>query len=254
MSKSLTISDLHVTADGGKEILKGVSLRVKPGEVHTIMGPNGSGKSTLAQTIMGHPFFTVTRGSIELDGEDITKLSTDKRARMGLFLGNQNPVEVDGVNFVNFLRVAVSSSLREGEKKLTPRQFRELVTQKAEALSFNSDILKRNLNEGFSGGEKKKAEIMQLALLKPKYAILDEPDSGLDVDGMKYIGQTIEEMSSELGLLIITHYQRILKHIKPDYVHILVDGRIVETGGVELMNHIDGKGFKKYLQVERELL
>ncbi len=243
MTKALKISDLYVKTRDGKKILKGVSLTVKPGEIHAIMGPNGSGKSTLAQSVMGHPFFKVTKGKIVLDSKDITKLSPDKRAKLGLFLAYQNPIEVDGVNFASFMRLTTKNLLKE---KLTPREFRNRLEDTANKLKFKDNIFKRNLNEGFSGGEKKRSEIMQLTMLKPKYAILDEPDSGLDVDGLRHISEVLNSVKEDMGVILITHYQRILKYIKPDFVHVLVDGRIVESGDSSLMKQIDEQGFGQY--------
>ena len=241
--KALKISDLHVKTRDGKNILKGVSLTVKPGEIHAIMGPNGSGKSTLAQSVMGHPFFKVTKGKIVLDSKDVTRLSPDKRAKLGLFLAYQNPIEVDGVNFASFMRLATKNLLKE---KLTPKEFRNRLEDTANKLKFKDDIFKRNLNEGFSGGEKKRSEIMQLAMLKPKYAFLDEPDSGLDVDGLRHISEVLNSVKEDMGVILITHYQRILKYINPDFVHVLVDGRIVESGDSSLMKQIDEQGFGRY--------
>jgi Fe-S cluster assembly ATP-binding protein len=239
MSKSLTIFNLKAETLDGKSILQGISLTVKPGEIHAVMGPNGSGKSTLAQVLLGHPEYRVTGGRILLDGVNITKLPTDQRAKLGLFLGFQYPVEVPGVSFSQFLRLAA-------KEKLSPLTFRQLISETAKKLAFNSDISSRSLNEGFSGGEKKKSEILQLSVLKPKYAVLDEPDSGLDVDALKYIAETISVLKPFPGLILITHYQRILHYIKPDYVHILVSGRIVKSGRGDLADQIEKTGYEKF--------
>ncbi len=243
--KSLEIKNLHAQTTDGKEILKGVSLKIKQGEIHTIMGPNGGGKSTLALVLMGHPGYVITQGKIFLNGKDITKLTPDKRAKLGLFLGFQYPVEVPGVNFANFLRMAVNEE-KQKKDQLSPIAFRNLLLEKAKKLSVSDEIVKRMLNEGFSGGEKKKAEILQLALLKPNFAILDEPDSGLDVDALKYIAKTINALDFPLGLLLITHYQRILKYIKPDFVHILLKGKIVKSGKAILAAQIEKDGYENF--------
>src|SRR3989344_5771011 len=202
---SLVIKNLYVSTIDGKEILRGVSLSIKKGEIHAIMGPNGSGKSTLAQSLMGHPGFLITKGFVILNGEEITKLTPDKKAKLGLFLGFQYPVEVAGVNFGNFLRTAKNSNLKNGEKKVSPIGFRNELKDKEKALAFSEEISQRSLNEGFSGGEKKKAEVLQLSILRPEFAILDEPDSGLDVDALRHISKTINNLDFELGLMLITH-------------------------------------------------
>lgn len=254
MKDILEIKNLHVETTDGKKILNGVSLTIKKGEIHAIMGPNGGGKSTLAQVVMGHPNYIVTQGTITVNGTDITSLSPDQRAKHGLFLGFQYPVEVAGVNFSSFLRMAVNEinelRIKNDElkaKKLSPIKFRNLLEEKAKPLVFRDDITKRSLNEGFSGGEKKKAEILQMALLKPDFAVLDEPDSGLDVDALKYIAKTINALDFPFGLLLITHYQRILHYIKPQFVHILVKGKIVKSGSHLLAKEIEEKGYEGYL-------
>jgi Fe-S cluster assembly ATP-binding protein len=241
--KSLIIKDLWVSTIDGKEILKGVSLIIKQNETHAIMGPNGGGKSTLAQVIMGNPGFKITKGSIFIDKINITKLPPNKRAGLGLFLGFQYPVEVPGVNFANFLRMAANEKKKKTEK-VSPIAFRNLISEQSKKLAFSHDITKRFLNEGFSGGEKKKAEVLQLALLRPDFAILDEPDSGLDVDALKYISKTISALNFPIGLLLITHYQRILHYIKPNFVHILVDGKIVKSGNHLLAKQIEKSGYE----------
>lgn len=244
-NNSLVIKNLYVSTIDGKEILHGVNLKINKGEIHAIMGPNGSGKSTFAQSLMGHPGFIITKGSIILKGEDITKLTPDQKAKLGLFLGFQYPVEISGVNFSNFLRMA--RNLKNNEKKMSPIVFRNDLKEKAKLLSFSDEITQRSLNEGFSGGEKKKAEVLQLSVLKPEFAILDEPDSGLDVDALRHISKTINNLDFELGLLLITHYQRILHFIKPDFVHIFIAGKIVESGKGDLAEKIEKEGYERYI-------
>jgi Fe-S cluster assembly ATP-binding protein len=244
----LIISNLHASTLDGIKLLHGVSLTVKKGEIHAIMGPNGAGKSTLAQVLMGHPDFKITQGKIELDGVDITHLPPNQRAKNGLFLGFQYPVEVPGVNFASFLRMAVNENLEKDEKKISPLAFRQQLTDQAKQLSISKDIINRSLNEGFSGGEKKKAEILQFALLKPEFAVLDEPDSGLDVDALKYIAKTILSLDHPFGLILITHYQRILHYIKPHFVHIMIKGKLVKSGDYKLAEKIEKTGYEEYLQ------
>lgn len=240
MHESLKIDNLKISRDG-KKIVRGVALEVKPGEVHALMGPNGSGKSTLANTLMGHPDYRVTEGSVFLDGEDITSAPVYERAKKGLFLSMQYPPEIPGVTVFNFLRMAVNATR---EKKLSVLAFRNLLREKMAELKMDEALSHRHLNAGFSGGEKKRAEILQMALLEPKYAVLDETDSGLDVDALKVVADGINRLSGpERGILLITHYSRILKHIRPDFVHVLKDGKIVETGGPELAKRIENEGF-----------
>lgn len=245
MKHQLIIQDLNVSTIGGKKILNGVNLTVNKGERHALMGPNGSGKSTLSSVLMGHPGYVIDSGKIILNGQDITKLSTDKRAKMGLFLGFQYPVEVAGVNFASFLRMAVKE---KSSTKVSPIAFRNMLIEQAKKLSFNSDITQRALNEGFSGGEKKKAEILQLGILKPEFAILDEPDSGLDVDALKYIANSLNSLDFSVGLLLITHYQRILHFVKADFVHIMIGGEIVKSGKANLAKEIEKTGYAKFLK------
>lgn len=246
MKDMLEITDLHVRIVDGKEILRGVSLSVKKGEIHAIMGPNGGGKSTLAQVLMGHPGYEVTSGKIVLNGKNITGLPPDERAKLGLFLGFQYPVEVAGVNFGNYLRMAINEQKTKDEKKLSPIAFRNQLDEVAETLGFSDELAKRSLNEGFSGGEKKKAEVLQLSMLKPDFAVLDEPDSGLDVDALQHIAKGINELDHKMGLILITHYQRILKHIKPDFVHIIIKGKIVKSGNSKLAEEIEKAGYAKF--------
>ena len=245
---TLEIKDLHVsieTEQGTKEILKGVSLTIRTGETHAIMGPNGSGKSTLASTIAGHPRYNVTSGSITLDGEDVLEMSVDERARAGVFLAMQYPVEVPGVSMTNFLRTAKTAIDGEAPKL---RTWTKDVKAAMEQLRIDADFAQRNVNEGFSGGEKKRHEIMQLELLKPKMAILDETDSGLDIDALRIVSEGVNRVraTGETGLLLITHYTRILRYIKPDFVHVFVDGRIVEEGGPELAQKLEAEGYEAF--------
>ena len=253
MKNSLIITNLYAGIVDGKKILNGISLTINKGETHAIMGPNGGGKSTLAQVLMGHPHYEILDGTITLNGEDITEMSPDQRAKLGLFLGFQYPVEIPGVNFANFLRMAVNDnaeakSKQEGTpfKKLSPIKFRNKMNESAEVLGFSDELAKRSLNQGFSGGEKKKAEILQLSMLKPDFAVLDEPDSGLDVDALRYIAKRITTLDYPLGLVLITHYQRILKYIEPDFVHIVVKGKIVKSGDATLAKDIEENGYEQF--------
>lgn len=245
----LQIRDLHVsvqTEQGTKAILKGVDLTVKSGETHAIMGPNGSGKSTLAYTIAGHPKYTVDSGSITLDGEDVLAMTVDARARAGLFLAMQYPVEVPGVTVTNFLRTAKTAI--DGEPPAVRSWIKDVKTS-MENLRMDPSFAQRNLNEGFSGGEKKRNEILQLELLKPKIAILDETDSGLDVDALKIVSDGVNRAreSTDVGVLLITHYTRILRYIRPDFVHVFVEGRIAEEGGPELAERLEEEGYDRFL-------
>jgi Fe-S cluster assembly ATP-binding protein len=245
---TLEIRDLHVsvTADGeAKEILKGVDLTVRSGETHAIMGPNGSGKSTLAYSVAGHPKYEVTSGTVTLDGEDVLAMSVDERARAGLFLAMQYPVEVPGVSVSNFLRTAKTEI--SGEAPLLRHWVKDVKTAMA-GLKMDPAFASRNVNEGFSGGEKKRHEILQMKLLRPKLAILDETDSGLDVDALRVVSEGVNDVKSEtgLGVLLITHYTRILRYIKPDFVHVFVDGRIAEEGGPELAEQLEADGYDRY--------
>jgi Fe-S cluster assembly ATP-binding protein len=246
---TLEIKDLHVsviTEDGTKEILKGVDLTISSGETHAIMGPNGSGKSTLAYSIAGHPKYTVTSGTVTLDGVDVLAMSVDERAKAGLFLAMQYPVEVPGVSVSNFLRTAVTAIRGEAPKVRT--WVGEVKSAMAE-LSMDPAFSERNVNEGFSGGEKKRHEILQMELLKPKIAILDETDSGLDVDALRVVSEGVNRVkgNQNLGIMLITHYTRILRYIKPDYVHVFAAGRIVEQGGAELADKLEEKGYAEYI-------
>jgi Fe-S cluster assembly ATP-binding protein len=245
---TLEIKDLHVqvdTAEGVKEILKGVTLTIKPGQTHAVMGPNGSGKSTLAYTIAGHPKYSVTGGSISLDGADVLAMSVDERARAGLFLAMQYPVEVPGVSVSNFLRTAKTAVSGEAPKL---RTWVKDMKSAMEQLQMDPTFAERNVNEGFSGGEKKRHEILQLELLKPKIAILDETDSGLDVDALRIVSEGVNRVraTGETGTLLITHYTRILRYIQPDFVHVFVGGKIVEEGGKELADELEANGYARF--------
>ena len=234
------------TEQGAVEILKGVDLTIKSGETHAIMGPNGSGKSTLAYSIAGHPKYAITSGIVTLDGEDVLAMSVDERAKAGLFLAMQYPVEVPGVSVSNFLRTA-ATALRGEAPKL--REWVGEVKAAMESLKMDPAFAQRNVNEGFSGGEKKRHEIMQLELLRPKFAILDETDSGLDVDALRVVSEGVvrAKAANNHGILLITHYTRILKYIKPDFVHVFANGRIVEEGGPELADKLEAQGYAEYV-------
>ena len=244
----LEIKDLHVSVEtdqGTKQILHGVNLTINEGEIHAIMGPNGSGKSTLAYTIAGHPKYTVDSGSILLDGEEVTTMTVDQRARAGLFLAMQYPVEIPGVTVTNFLRTAKTAV----DGTAPPiRTWIKDVRESMKQLRMDKSFAERNVNEGFSGGEKKRNEILQLELLKPRFAILDETDSGLDVDALKVVSEGVNRAKENtgLGLVLITHYTRILRYIKPDFVHVFVDGRIAEQGGPELADRLEDEGYDRY--------
>ena len=246
---TLEIHDLHVSVDiegGTKEILRGVDLTVRSGETHAIMGPNGSGKSTLAYSIAGHPKYTVTGGTVTLDGENVLAMAVDERARAGLFLAMQYPVEVPGVTVSNFLRTAKTAIDGEAPKL---RTWVKDVRVAMDELRMDPAFAERNVNEGFSGGEKKRHEILQMELLRPKIAILDETDSGLDVDALKVVSEGVNraKASTDVGVLLITHYTRILRYIEPDFVHVFVDGKVVEEGGRELADRLEDEGYDRYL-------
>jgi Fe-S cluster assembly ATP-binding protein len=243
----LVISNLHVAVEG-KEILKGVNLTIRKGEVHAIMGPNGTGKSTLSNALMGHPFYEVTEGEALFKGQNILELEPDERSRMGIFLAFQYPVSIPGVSLANFLRSAINARRKAqnpGDKGIPLPEFRKLLKEKMDTLRMDHSFAGRYLNEGFSGGEKKRAEILQMATLKPEFAILDETDSGLDIDALRIVSEGVNALRGpELGVLLITHYQRILNYIKPDYVHIMLGGRIVESGGAELALQLEEHGYE----------
>ncbi|MGV1007353.1 MAG: Fe-S cluster assembly ATPase SufC [Dermatophilaceae bacterium] len=246
---TLEIRNLHVSVDteeGAKEILRGVDLRVSSGETHAIMGPNGSGKSTLAYSVAGHPKYRVTDGAVTLDGADVLAMSVDQRARAGLFLAMQYPVEVPGVTVSNFLRTAKTAVDGQAPKL---RTWVKDVKSAMDALKIDPAFAERNLNEGFSGGEKKRHEVLQLELLRPKIALLDETDSGLDIDALRVVSEGVNrvQQATDLGVLLITHYTRILRYIRPDHVHVFVDGRIVEEGGHDLADRLEAEGYDRYL-------
>ena len=242
---TLEIRDLHVSVEGAAdEILKGVDLTIESGQTHAIMGPNGSGKSTLAYSVAGHPKYVVTRGSVLLDGEDVLSMTVDERARAGLFLAMQYPVEVPGVSVSNFLRTAATAIRGEAPKL---RTWVKEVNDSMTALGVDRAFAERSVNEGFSGGEKKRHEILQLGLLKPKFAILDETDSGLDIDALRVVSDGINRVrETGVGTLLITHYTRILRYVKPDFVHVFVAGRIVEEGGPELAEELETSGYERF--------
>ena len=253
LNQGLVVSGLHVTVEpeaGTKEILKGVDLTVRPGEIHAIMGPNGSGKSTLAYSIAGHPKYTITSGSVTLDGVELTKLSVDARARAGMFLAMQYPVEVPGVSVANFLRTAKTALSGEAPKV---RTWIKEVNASLARLDLAHEFSARSVNEGFSGGEKKRHEIVQLELLNPKFAVLDETDSGLDIDALRIVSEGVNRYlnKGDHGVLLITHYVRILNYITPDFVHVFVDGRIVEEGGPELADHLEAEGYDRFVKAAR---
>ena len=243
----LKIENLHVSVEG-KEILKGVNLVIKKGEIHALMGPNGSGKSTLSFALMGHPKYEITGGKVTLDGKNLLEMEVDERAKAGLFLSFQYPSEIPGVSLANFLRTAYNEvKYPDSEKKVNIVDFMKLLYGKMELLKMDKEFAKRHLNVGFSGGEKKRTEILQLAVLEPKFAILDETDSGLDVDALRVVAAGVKKLvGPHLGVLVITHYQRILHHIKPHFVHILVDGKIVKSGDYRLAEDVEKSGYEIY--------
>lgn len=240
----IEIKNLHATIEG-KEILKGLSLNVKAGEIHAIMGPNGAGKSTLASILVGREEYEITNGEVSFDGNDLLEMSTEERARAGLFLAFQYPVEIPGVSNVNFLRTAINE-IRDakGEKPISAKEFMALVREKSKIVELDSSLASRSVNEGFSGGEKKRNEIFQMAMLNPKLAVLDETDSGLDIDALRIVAKGVNSLKSpENASIVITHYQRLLDYIVPDYVHVLYDGRIVKTGDKNLALELEEKGY-----------
>jgi Fe-S cluster assembly ATP-binding protein len=248
---TLELKNLHVALEDGTEIVKGVDLTIASGEVHAIMGPNGSGKSTLAYAIAGHPAYEITEGQIFLDGKDITEAEADERAQAGLFLAFQYPHAIPGVTVTNFLRQAVNAvrKARNGgvEDPMPVPEFRKEILGQMDRLKVSRDLASRYLNDGFSGGEKKRVEILQMAILKPKIAVLDETDSGLDIDALKIVASGVQELvGPDMGALVITHYQRILNYIKPDFVHVFVGGKIVEEGGAELAEKLEASGYEEW--------
>ena len=243
----LEINDLYITAEDGTEILNGVSLTIQEGEVHALMGPNGCGKSTLATSLLGTPEYLVTKGSIKFKGEDITGLDSSERGKLGMFLAFQYPQEFPGVSVLNFLRQTVEART---SKEISILNLRKLMLAWMEKLDMDTSFADRYLNEGFSGGEKKRNEILQMALLEPDFAVLDETDSGLDIDALQIVANGVNQIRkerSEMAVLTITHYQRLLDHLEPDYVHILIDGKIAESGGFELVEKLDSQGYEAWL-------
>ncbi len=247
----LELKNLHVALEDGTEIVKGVDLAVSPNEVHAVMGPNGSGKSTLAYALMGHPAYEITEGELLLDGKNILEMEADERAQRGLFLAFQYPHAVPGVTVTSFLRSAINAirkAQNSGEENPVPiPEFRKELLDRMDRLKVSRELASRYLNDGFSGGEKKRVEILQMAMLKPRIAILDETDSGLDIDALKIVAEGVKELvGPEMGALVITHYQRILDYITPDFVHVFIDGRIVEEGGPELAHKLEAEGYERY--------
>lgn len=252
MSSSLEIKDLRVSVED-KLILKGLNLEVKPGEIHAIMGPNGSGKSTMAYALAGHPKYEVEGGEVWMDGKNMLELAPDERAQMGLFLAFQYPTAIPGISMANFLRTSVNAVKGEsngnGKKGIPITEFRKLLMEKMDLLKMDKSFARRYLNEGFSGGEKKRAEILQMALLEPKVAILDETDSGLDIDALRVVSEGVNALTGpDRAFIIITHYQRILNYIKPDYVHIMYNGQIIESGGPELAAKLEEEGYDQLIK------
>jgi Fe-S cluster assembly ATP-binding protein len=242
---TLEVKDLEVSVEDEK-IVRGVSLEIKPGEIHAIMGPNGSGKSTLCKSLMGNPVYTIDSGKIIVDGEDVTEAETDERAREGLFLGFQYPSEISGISTAEFLREAINAKREENdEDPIKQSEFKERMEDALDMLDMDDEYARRYLNDGFSGGEKKRNEILQLAVLQPKYAILDEIDSGLDIDALQIVANGINGLAEDdRGFLMITHYQRILDYVEPDHVHVMIDGKIVESGGPELAERLEDEGYE----------
>lgn len=242
----LIIKNLHVSV-GGSEILKGVDLNVKTGEIHALMGPNGTGKSTLAYALMGHPSYKINQGEVWFKGKDILKLSPNERSYLGLFLAFQYPTAIPGVSLANFIRTAINAHRKAEDpedKGISIPEFRKLLKQKMDLLKMDYSFASRYLNDGFSGGEKKRAEVLQMVTLKPEIAIMDETDSGLDIDALRIVSEGVNALTGkDFGALVITHYQRILNYIKPDFIHIMLNGRIVETGGAELALHLEEQGY-----------
>lgn len=248
MNSSLIINNLHATV-GGKEILKGINLEVKPGEIHVIMGQNGAGKSTLSNVLVGHPAYTVTEGSVTFNGKDLLAMSPDERSHEGLFLSFQQPVEIPGVSMVNFMRAALNAKRKfQGLDPMDAASFLKLMREKRQIVELDNKLANRSVNEGFSGGEKKRNEIFQMAMLEPTLSILDETDSGLDVDALRIVAEGFNKLRKpSSSAIVITHYQRLLDYLHPDIIHILINGRIVKTGGPELALQIEEKGFEQFI-------
>lgn len=257
MSDTLSIKNLRVSVEG-QEILKGINLEIGAGEVHAIMGPNGSGKSTLAYSLAGHPKYEVEAGEVWIGDENILEMGPDERTQSGLFLAFQYPTAIPGVSMANFLRTAVNAvkgEVVDGEKKPVPiTEFRKMMLDKMSLLKMDRSFARRYLNDGFSGGEKKRAEILQMALLEPRFAIMDETDSGLDIDALRIVSEGVNAIKGpEMGILLITHYNRILNYIKPDYVHVLVDGRLITSGGQELAERLEAEGYDNIIKENMEV-
>lgn len=257
-SNTLQIKNLHAEVEK-KKILHGINLTIKSGEIHALMGPNGSGKSTLCNVLMGHPKYSVTKGEVKLNRKNILKMSPDERAKAGIFIGFQNPYEVPGVSFSNFLRQSFNNikSAQDGlYRPISPYKFLELLNKKAKDLNIPESIISRSLNYGLSGGEKKRTEVLQLSILEPKICLLDEIDSGLDIDSLRSIAEGLSRVAklTNMGVLLITHYQRILDYIKPDFVHVICNGKITNSGGKELAKKLEKRGYKKLLKVSKENL
>ena len=240
----LEIRDLHASVDGN-EILKGITLTIKRGEIHAIMGPNGSGKSTLAKVLAGHPAYEVTKGEVLYEGKNLLELAPDERAREGVFLAFQYPIEIPGVSNSQFLRLAYNEKRKHlGEEELDPLEFKDLLKERAKIVEMDASFMSRSVNEGFSGGEKKRNEILQMAVLEPKLAVLDETDSGLDIDALRIVAGGVNKLRTpENAIVLVTHYQRLLNYIVPDFVHVLFEGRIVRSGGKELAHELEEKGY-----------
>lgn len=248
---TLEITNLHAEiADSGQEILKGLTLTIRSGEIHAIMGKNGSGKSTLCKVLMGHPAYEVTEGTVTLDGQDILELEPNERANLGLFLGFQHPLEIPGVTLGNFLRIAKNANRKANEQdQISPREFLNEIKEKAADLKVDQSFINRSVNEGFSGGERKRAEIVQMSVLEPKIALLDEIDSGLDIDALKIVAEGINKnhQAHQTGVLLITHYQRILNYVTPHFVHIMSDGQIIKSGNSELAHQLEAEGYEQFI-------
>lgn len=246
---TLEITNLHARVED-REILKGLTLTIKSGEIHAIMGKNGSGKSTLCKVLMGHPAYEITEGSIKFDGEEISELDPNERANLGLFLGFQHPLEIPGVTLGNFLRIAKNANRKvQNEEQISPREFLNEIKEKAQTLQVDQSFINRSVNEGFSGGERKRAEIVQMAVLEPKIALLDEIDSGLDIDALKIVAHGINhsQKAHNSGVLLITHYQRILNYITPNFVHVMHAGKIIQSGGSELAHKLEAEGYEQFI-------
>ncbi len=255
MNNTLTITELHAKTEDGTEILKGISLTIKSGEINVIMGPNGSGKSTLCKILMGHPNYEITSGKVEFNGKNILDLPTDERAKLGLFMGFQHPIEIPGVTLGNFLRLSKNTMLKANkENTIAPREFIKDIKTHTETLKMENSFINRSVNTGFSGGEKKRAEIIQMSVLEPKIALLDEIDSGLDIDALKIVANGINQnfKKHNTGILLITHYQRLLNYIKPHHIHIMHAGKIIKSGEAKLANALETEGYDKFINSDKK--